>query len=650
MVVLFHFDIPPFSGGFAGVDIFFVISGLLMTQIIEKGLERGNFSLGGFYGARVRRIVPAITICCLSIILWGTVMMDPLTLEETARNAVATMLFYSNILYALQGSYFSDAAEANWLLHSWTLSVEWQFYILYPIVLMLAARWRWLWDRRAPVALISCILLFVASQIVADLSFRMRDAAFYMLPTRAWEMLAGGCLAFYRPAIVSPKWARLLAGAGFAVILLSLVLLTGDQPWPSWWMLAPVGGTLALLAANRQDSFWLRLPGMQTTGAWSYSLYLWHWPVVAGFSYYAVQRTPLTLLGAIALCFVLAGLSYHLVETKLRDRMFGTARTTNAPRWIAIGTGWAALVALVLSASLTNGYFTARSGDLPAPARAGLADYQQAIGDWKAMDPCKPHGFGTGKACVIGKGQPERVLLIGDSHAEQMIPRLIATAPGQGLEVTLVRLQGCPPLPSLHWTLNRSACADFARKSFALARDGHFRRVVVFAAWGVYFSEAPRDIMPHRFCEPRWYGCASLRTGAQAWQAIGRGFAGLADELRAIREAGVETVLVLPQPSPATGAPRERYTSLFFEGKDTAPRTFPASEFLDRTAHVRSLLAAAARVSGSRLVDPVPVQCEGGICQRFHDGHYLFKDAHHIRASQAEAASFRWFDQALSGR
>ncbi|QNG48483.1 acyltransferase family protein [Sphingobium yanoikuyae] len=158
VVVLFHFHVAGFDGGYVGVDIFFVISGLLMTQIIERSIARGNFSILGFYAARVRRIVPALAVLSLLLVLAGLAFIDPLTLAEIARNAVASVLFVSNILYASQSGYFADASETNWLLHTWTLSAEWQFYMIYPIVLASASRWAWLWRHRLTFLVIGCVI------------------------------------------------------------------------------------------------------------------------------------------------------------------------------------------------------------------------------------------------------------------------------------------------------------------------------------------------------------------------------------------------------------------------------------------------------------------------------------------------------------
>lgn len=134
VVVLFHFGLT--TGGFVGVDVFFVISGLLMTQIIDRGISEGRFSILRFYGARFRRIVPALAVVCATLLAFGAVWIDPLTYAEVGQGALASLLFVSNILFASKNGYFEGASEANWLLHSWTLSVEWQFYLVYPIILL----------------------------------------------------------------------------------------------------------------------------------------------------------------------------------------------------------------------------------------------------------------------------------------------------------------------------------------------------------------------------------------------------------------------------------------------------------------------------------------------------------------------------------
>ncbi len=191
-VVLFHFNIPGFSGGFVGVDIFFVISGFLMTQIIARGLEDGRFSIWRFYLARARRILPALLVLCAVLLVLGWFALPPLDYRALGMHTLTSALFLSNIQYWREAGYFDAASHDKWLLHTWSLSVEWQFYLLLPLVLWVV--WR-LSPGRRNLARVLVSLLLASFALSVWLSSHKPEAAFFLLPTRAWEMLAGGLLA-----------------------------------------------------------------------------------------------------------------------------------------------------------------------------------------------------------------------------------------------------------------------------------------------------------------------------------------------------------------------------------------------------------------------------------------------------------------------
>lgn len=194
-VLLYHFDVAGITGGYAGVDVFFVISGFLMTAIILPKVEAGRFSLPGFYLARVRRILPAVAVLCVAVLAFGWFWLVPYLYESLGKNAGASLLFISNFTYNRAGGYFAAPAHDNWLLHTWSLSVEWQFYLLYPLLLMLLARLP-----RSSRGLVGAALLFI---LLASWAFAVYltnakpTSAFFMLPARAWELLAGSLVFLY---------------------------------------------------------------------------------------------------------------------------------------------------------------------------------------------------------------------------------------------------------------------------------------------------------------------------------------------------------------------------------------------------------------------------------------------------------------------
>ncbi|EKM4528927.1 acyltransferase, partial [Escherichia coli] len=201
-------------GGFSGVDVFFVISGFLMTKIIFDGIQSNKFSLLGFYSARCRRIIPALTVLCFVLMLFGWFSFNAKDFDSIAVNGVGSIFFLSNVLYWSQSSYFGAEAHSNWLLHTWSLSVEWQFYLVYPIIILAATRIK---DASiAKILVISIMIMSLACSIF--LTARWPTMSFYLLITRAWEMMAGG-IAYFIGCKISNKFKKTTELLGITLIL-----------------------------------------------------------------------------------------------------------------------------------------------------------------------------------------------------------------------------------------------------------------------------------------------------------------------------------------------------------------------------------------------------------------------------------------------
>lgn len=277
-VVLFHFNVTEFSGGFVGVDIFFVISGFLMTSIIVNSLEQHRFSFWGFMRARIRRIFPALFVLCVVVLLFGWFVLEGTAYRMLVRHVGSSLLFMSNFKYWREAGYFDDASHDKLLLHTWSLSVEWQFYMLLPLIFMLV--WKIFRQRQAIV--VAVIALFTTS-LALSLWLTPQDpsASFYLLHTRAWEMLAGGLVFFFCSRwSLSAGLRRAVGYTGFALIICSIFGLTPNLLWPGYWAILPVLGTALVIWANTSNVL-ADNPISQWLGSNSYSIYLWHWPLAA---------------------------------------------------------------------------------------------------------------------------------------------------------------------------------------------------------------------------------------------------------------------------------------------------------------------------------------------------------------------------------
>ena len=275
-VLLFHFKIPGFKGGFIGVDVFFVISGFLMTRIIVGRIEKGNFGVLDFYRARAVRIVPALLAMCLFVLGWAWFYLMPQDYELLAKHALGSVTFLSNIAYWSEASYFAETAYGKWLLHTWSLSLEWQFYLLYP--LLIAALVKLFKSNMRALRMWICLLFVISLACSILMTPRSSSAAFFLLPSRAWEMLAGGLVCLY-PLQLKPRWKLPVEVTGILLIGASIALFHPNHAWPGWRALGPVVGCVLVLAAASQRSLLASMP-FQWLGNLSYSVYLWHWPVV----------------------------------------------------------------------------------------------------------------------------------------------------------------------------------------------------------------------------------------------------------------------------------------------------------------------------------------------------------------------------------
>lgn len=316
-VILFHFAVPGFSGGFVGVDVFFVISGYLMTAIIITGLQRNTFSLLGFYLARARRIMPALALLCLLLSLLGWLFLPTSDFKLASKHAISALLFYSNFQFWKEASYFDAASQEKWFLHTWSLSVEWQFYMLLPVFCMLL--WRWRGEAITRLALLGCGLLSLLA--ACWLSPRNPEMAFFLLPTRAWEMVAGGVTWWYsRSLTLSNTQQRVSEYVGMMFIVIAVLLFDEHLPWPGLFSLLPVLGACLMLLAGRQNSVltanWLT----QHLGLASYSLYLWHWPIVVWLNFAGLNTDIQWVMAGLLSCFILGFLSYHWIENPFRIR------------------------------------------------------------------------------------------------------------------------------------------------------------------------------------------------------------------------------------------------------------------------------------------------------------------------------------------
>jgi len=313
-VLIFHYSYNWLPGGFVGVDIFFVISGFLMTSIIFRGLTSNNFSLLDFLKARATRIIPALLVIIIIVLFLGYAFLEPLSYRSLGKHAASSLGFVSNIIYSRESGYFNQDSFNNMLLHTWSLSVEWQFYVVYPIALIALSKIFSI-EKLKVVVLVSTVFIFIFGVYYTN---KNPVSAYYMFYARSWEMLIGG-LAYLYPLKLSNKKSFLFELGGLVLIFLSFFIISPSTAWPGYMALLPVLGTYICILANNNNTI-LSGYAIRKIGLWSYSIYLVHWPIITFskklnselyFGWY--------LLGVLALSFVI----YELIEKK-RNYKFKT--------------------------------------------------------------------------------------------------------------------------------------------------------------------------------------------------------------------------------------------------------------------------------------------------------------------------------------
>lgn len=492
-VVLYHFRVPGFGGGFAGVDVFFVISGFLMTGILA-GRNGNEASLVRFYLARVRRIVPALAVLCFAMLGYGWFSLSPFDYREMARHVGASILFVSNHTYLNEAGYFDVAARDKWLLHTWSLSVEWQFYLLYPLFLILCRRLASVHTRLPAIAL--GVALVVSLALAVWLAHARPATGFFILPSRAWEMLAGGVVFLYGSSLrsrFSTLGSPIISRCGQVILLLSLLLLDATTSWPGYWALLPVIGTLLVIVADNGERGLGAVRSLQVIGLWSYSIYLWHWPIVVALDQAGMNGSALLQVAGIGFSVLAGAASYHWIEQPCRRLLAGRRPTGVAILAIAmVAVVFVPALAVYLGKGLRDIRF---AGNPALPEVLAVEKYPEGFraryAHFYRMGSCflQPQQ-GPGDFSGVCTPPDVRWLLWGDSHGAHLWHGLEAELGTS--RVAQLTASGCPPLLGIDFP-KRSECRRINDHVLDAARRLRPEVVVLAGAWVAYDEDVIRD-------------------------------------------------------------------------------------------------------------------------------------------------------------
>ncbi|MBE0493471.1 MAG: acyltransferase [Thiomicrospira sp.] len=615
-VLLFHFQLPGLGAGFFGVDIFFVISGFLMTAIIVKGLERGNFSIWKFYMARARRILPALMVVITVLLALGWFFLPTPDYQALGSQSAYSLGFLSNIHFWRSTGYFDAAAHEKWLLHTWSLAVEAQFYLLFPIFLII------LWKIKPQLKTLfwGLGLVFVASLALSIVASSWQPtAAFYLLPTRGWELAAGG-LAFLigREVVALQRFAKPMLWSGFALWVIAFVLLDSTYAWPSGWALLPVLGTVLIILANQSQAKFTVNPLAQWLGDRSYSLYLWHWPLVVALYFAGLQNDWLWVSGAIVLSLVLAHLSYHLVEVPTRSYLSASSLRKEI---FAI-----TLAGLVIGLAAVSVRLFTFDNRLPPAVEIAAAE---ANNKNPMQTECYSVSSKTNEpidcqssSIVVG------AYLVGDSHADSAFSGVAEAAKRLQYSVMYWAKAACPTLKNAKFNSfeTNQGCYEFNEQVFSkLEIRNDFKPVILFSRLTravLNGNEEPVELQGRT----RIFFDKEIKFGDDS--LFQEQFRNSMVKTACMLSGQRSVYLVRPVPEMGIHVPKTLARNLMFGIKDDIKITL--EEYHERHKLVWEAQDQAAEQCGVKILDPLPYLCDEKYCYGSRNGRPLYYDDDHL--------------------
>lgn len=660
-VVLYHAKLLKVTGGYVGVDVFFVISGFLITSIILRELRAGSFSLIEFWEKRVRRIIPALfLVMCTTFLAAYLFLLYPEDYHHFGKAVVAQSLFVSNMFFMQSDNYFDQPTHYSPLLHTWTLSVEEQFYIFFPVIIILL-----LWlikrtrnyfllgetlkslgqdrNRNNEVVLLFAILLISAFSFFLNIwlidihpqaqfsnltlqkffpNTTFATAGFFLLPPRLWELGLGALIALFAINIRSNIRGEILGFIGLFAVFMAIFVFDDRSFFPGMRALLPTLGAAAFIIANenklRISGRLLSYPQLVWIGLISYSLYLWHWPILVFAR--VISHTPistLSMMGLLLMTVVISWISFRYIETPI-------IRKT----WIVTRKNTFILGILALSLMMAGGEFIQRSvsqrtSRIPS---AGLKILLTNEEGKSRSGVCFPSVEDKGEyqgLCRIGnnKGTKADFILWGDSHADAMVPLFVELGWRYGAQGSVFALADCAPVIG---TMQKDASSCEAQNKLAMRyiRDHHVMKIFLVARWNHYVMEGANKI-PTAFLN---IGGLPSDQPIERAQTFEKYFIPMVTELA--RE-GREVYIIKQAPEQFTYDPRTE----FYRTVRTGEFQLAGTKVKDDTIYgslSSSVIEKLNTKAHVKIIEPASVLCKNGICDLMSEGNLLYRDENHL--------------------
>ena len=635
-VVIYHAFPSVLTGGFTGVDVFFVISGYLISGILYKAQQDGSFSFKEFYARRIRRLFPALITMLVLTLAYGWMMLLPGEFQQLGEHTAAGTLFIQNFVFWQETGYFGIQANLKPLLNLWSLAVEEQFYIIFPLLMLL------LWKRmRAKWQLAAVMGFLLVASFIANvmMSYQNVTADFFLLPYRGWEFLGGSLLAWWHydkgHEGESPKHREWVSGAGLILLVLSMTwihpgdphpgwhaLIAHGKPYPGWRAFFPVFGTLLIIAGGKDcwiNRSILSHPAVIWVGLISYPLYLFHWPALSFVRIVNNGGAPTgEIWAALGIALLLSVLTYYLVEQKIRR---------NQSKWTVPSLITGFVVTGLLGVMAMTKLITPQID--PRIEKAAFASQDKDF-----FRGVKQHASEVGLFTLGGYGPQTHFL--GDSNMEQYMPRAVEVLGdnrGGSRGAIFIVYTGLPPIPGFKVHQFANGLSLMPELKTQLKAHPSIDRVVIAGAWTRYFKNEENTIDGISATDPK---------------AIDKSMKALGVLIHKLRDQGKKVTLVLsipmgPKFSPANSLDRH-YTRIHY--KD--PETFTKEEFLAGNRLLLEKIAATAHENGADVVDPLDYLSKDGlITVNDKNGFPVSYDGYHLRPGFV-SEQVKYIDQTLA--
>ncbi len=610
-ILFLHAGLSLTPGGFIGVDIFFVISGYLIIDIVRNQLADGKFSLFDFMSRRVRRIFPAAFTTVFFTLLAGWFLLGPYDYQELARSARYNVLFSANHFFWMQDGYWDTASQLKPLLHTWSLAVEEQFYFLLPLFMIATFRFR------ENIRLLLMLLIALASFIASVWSVEHApSSAYFLLHSRAWEILIGGLLTYIPKNTGSKPWlSELIGGAGLLTIIALFFVYDHKMPFPGFAGLAPTLATAALIWGGPYNlgSRLLSAKIMVYFGRMTYSWYLIHWPLIAYANYWYGDDLTLSQTVAILLAsFVLAHFSRKYVEESvLKKKIFKTNKSL-----ISTAICLVLLTLMVVQTIKVHEGFPERLPKLSQQYHSARIRSAEV----KRCSAVSAEQVDKNQLCRLGKKvlqDTPQYITWGDSHNASLLPLYDSLADDYGIAGWHAARIACPPLLGLQWKKNPE-CNAFNAAMLETIKKNHIANVVLASRWTLPINGDDKGEMPLLLEPPQGM------TKETYYQQL------LEKTIADIRATGARVWIVKQVPTHPFEPPKH-LAVLAMKGKNTVGLGKSFALHMQQVAFVNSIFDRAIKDPGVNLIDPVPLFCSDKIvCRTENDGWSLYRDDHHV--------------------